>query len=344
MKLSEPTKVAYLFGAGASANALPVVNQIPKYITDIRNGLAPSALKLSNKDKFGQYVSHLPENRLWYQEELIKDLKWLETASSRHASVDTFAKKLFLTKDRVTLRRLKSTLSAFFVLVQASRRPDIRYDAFYASIINSLNSLPDNIRILSWNYDNQFEIAYAEYSRTSNIEHQAAALNIRHLLQSSRVLNSFGIIKLNGSAALLDDVKRVYPFSNKIHKSLNIELVEDVVMNFAVSKHISNAVSGLSFAWETHNKDWGEDHHLEPAINHVKDCEDLVVIGYSFPFFNREIDRRIIGGMQDLKNVYFQDLEPQNLRERFKSIRDDIPEANLNLRYDLDQFVLPNSL
>jgi len=70
----------------------------------------------------------------------------------------------------------------------------------------------------------------------------------------------------------------------------------------------------------------------------------LIVIGYSFPYFNREIDREIIANMNNLKKVYFQSLDAENLKERFLSIRDDLKDNQLLVRKDCGQFLLPNEL
>jgi hypothetical protein len=44
---------------------------------------------------------------------------------------------------------------------------DYRYDVFYATLLEAFADeklmLPSNVNILSWNYDNQFELAFKEY-------------------------------------------------------------------------------------------------------------------------------------------------------------------------------------
>jgi len=70
----------------------------------------------------------------------------------------------------------------------------------------------------------------------------------------------------------------------------------------------------------------------------------LIVIGYSFPFFNREIDRKIIGNMEELEKVYFQAPDAETIKERFQAIRDDIDEKLLVTKKDIGQFLIPNEL
>jgi hypothetical protein len=100
----------------------------------------------------------------------------------------------------------------------------------------------------------------------------------------------------------------------------------------------------LTFAW---------DHKFENEFytqlkNSVKKTEILVVIGYSFPFFNRDVDKLIINDFmgETLRKVYFQSVEEdvKDIRERFLAIKNNIGMENLLLRTDTKQFTLPNEL
>jgi len=84
----------------------------------------------------------------------------------------------------------------------------------------------------------------------------------------------------------------------------------------------SGIFSKLSFAWEDYERP--EQNIINKVTTSTKDTEVLVVIGYSFPFFNREVDRKIIGEMKNLKKVYFQDKNPHNIKLRFQAIRNDL--------------------
>ena len=45
----------------------------------------------------------------------------------------------------------------------------------------------------------------------------------------------------------------------------------------------------------------------------IEDADILVVIGYTFPFFNREIDRMIFSQMECLQKIYIQDPNANNI-------------------------------
>jgi hypothetical protein len=47
---------------------------------------------------------------------------------------------------------------------------------------------------------------------------------------------------------------------------------------------------------------------MESLLKTTQDTEQVVVIGYSFPFFNRQTDREIFGSMANLTKIYVQDM------------------------------------
>jgi hypothetical protein len=335
-------KIVYLFGAGASRNALPIVNEIPQKLEKLINLLKQEELQLSDSETFEDINIKNLETKKNYQERLINDLEWLLTESSKHASVDTFAKKLTIKRDYKNLKRLKIALSIFFVFEQTINSPDKRYDSFFASIHNELYDFPENIRILSWNYDYQFELSYLEYSDSSDITSIQTSMNINHKYGNYRKKDQFGIYKLNGTTGLFKDRGwNQYMYTTELNSEINIDYIQRIVRNYTAALSIGNLYSNFSFAWENETS---ENNIVEMAIEASKDAISLVVIGYSFPFFNREIDRKIIGAMTNLKRVYFQAPDANVLIERFQAIRDDSVNIELIPKFDLEQFVLPNEL
>lgn len=83
--------VTYLLGAGASANCVATVDNIPRQLAEVISRLRDISLD-GRSDRSS--LSYEEINNL-----LVKDLEWLLEQSSNHLSIDTFAKKLFLTNN-----------------------------------------------------------------------------------------------------------------------------------------------------------------------------------------------------------------------------------------------------
>jgi len=339
-------KITYIFGAGASRNALPIVKDIPDRLKSLINLLESEKLQLSTEEKFKDTGLENLESKNFYQKKLIKDLQWLLDYESKHSSVDTFARKLSIIGDHQNLKKLKVVLSVFFTFEQIIKQPDKRYDSFFASLYNEVNELPKNVRILSWNYDSQFELSYLQYSREINTSNIQVALNISYKYGNNHERDKFGIYKLNGITGLRrhNSYEFVhYGYTNNLNVEFDINIVNEIIRSYTVGKFSKKNIPLFSFAWET---DSNKKSIIEIAREATEDSIALVVIGYSFPVFNRNTDREIIGAMKNLKRVYFQAPDAEILIERFKAIKNDIKEKDIELipKYDLEQFVIPYEL
>jgi hypothetical protein len=212
--------ITYLLGAGASANALPTINEINtrlvlfrdllfRYISDKQRNLVNNDLHPTAHDLFAS-------------------LKWVISNTDKHFTIDTFARKLFAISSRhPELRILKCVLSTFFVFEQITfpeneilrkekdqifrkQIPDKRYDNLISSLIedeiNNSNIL-GNIKVLSWNYDSQFEYAYKEFWDFNYLYETHRQLQVIPSMWISEIrdkqeidLDKFSLIHLNGLA------------------------------------------------------------------------------------------------------------------------------------------------
>lgn len=338
--------ITYLFGAGASKEALPLVHEIPNKIADVITILespdyqldSDSIISDGNKQSIKKGVA---------QSDLIEDLKWLRTESAKSASVDTLAKKYWLKNEYDNLRKLKLALSVFLNLQQSMSRFDRRYENFFASIVERRLILPSNLRLLTWNYDLQLEMAFADLRGIDNLSDIEDHLAVNKKFSDSGIqASSFNITKLNGSATILDGImSRTFTFHSGLNQVFSLKLVNEVVERYARLKYNNQHHLSMSFAWEPDSSQPDNINQItKSAIETSKDSTVLVVIGYSFPFFNRTVDRQIIKAMSKLEKVYFQSPDADKIKERFLAIRDDLPNNNLLERFDVDQFVFPNEL
>lgn len=336
-------KVTYLFGAGASIHALPILNAMPKRMEEQIEFIKHKAehlLSIINQEN----DKHITPQESVY----IEDLKWLSDNSAEHASVDTFAKKLHLHKNTSDLIKLKNCLSAFLLLEQLRNPVDPRYDTFFATLMENDFVMPNNLNIISWNYDIQFELAYRLFTNSNDLVSAQDNLGVYLKSHDNRPVNEkFGIYKLNGSSMVYtaNNAKLNKVYSNAPSGELSIETLKEIFTSYCVFKNNCNEYNhGLSFAWEDEFTNAGKKNIVAITKEKTIETEILVVIGYSIPFFNRSIDRDIIQNMGRLEKVYFQSPEAEALIERFTSIRNDLDPRMLKPIKNCEQFHLPNEL
>ena len=362
------SKIVYLLGAGASFGRRGPTDETIEYsYYDPVSGSDP-ILKVSKSVSIIEglpVVSELP-GRMEYMLGLIyklvaesipnpffsdyitlaRQLKWLQQESARHATVDTFAKKLWLTGQDHSYLQLKRILSAYLMLEQMLNKPDKRYDAFFASILgNDAKDLPSNVRILSWNYDYQLELAFSEYLRSSSISDIEEHLFLDHKnygIHGARKSDSFRVIKLNGSALLYNSKTKniVNPFMNQGYQNVSLCSSKPQIAVSKVSDIIKDEQNdcALSFAWEALDPKF-----LDCVIKSIQDADTLVIIGYSFPFFNRSVDKILFDSMKDLKRIYIQDIDPDTIEQSVSNL---LTERHITIekKYKTQQFFLPPEL
>lgn len=271
---------------------------------------------------------------------LVNDLLWLKEQSAAHATIDTFAKKLFLTKQKYNFYKVEMLLSIFFVIEQIINKPDGRYDTFLASVLTTDLNLPDNITIATWNYDSQFEIAYKKYLTGCSYSELRNRLKICDLKDD--YVNLFKdkcnkIFKVNGTANFM----KTLPITEFVKID---EKILTIVLEHYIKDSENPEGTRLSFAWDfSHFENGKLNIFLKDA---VKDAKTLIVIGYTFPFFNREIDRGIFDAMGNLRKIYIQDPKADSVKQNIMSILSNRRGGsylydNLSLITNTDQFFLP---
>ncbi|WP_338355949.1 hypothetical protein [Yeosuana marina] len=329
--------ITYLLGAGASFEALPVVNGIPKALDEFASDFNPGELyHIKALDFFNNETSNLVKSFLYKLENdetsqkeyfnkikaFHKDIIWLKTEAENHTSIDTFAKKLYLQKDFQNLKKLKIILSCFFLYLQ-TKNFDKRYDSFFASILDDLYQLPGNLKILSWNYDSQLEIGFSNFSNET-INKSKKILNLHSkgdIMYDAYSPDQFCVYKINGTT----NIKKGEFDVMSVLEDFNID--ETVKIQSFLDLHNGmndpNKDLIMTFAWEDFNTEKGFFPNLSKSIS---ETEILIVIGYSFPFFNRKIDKYILDSMPKLRKVYVQD--PKNASDIIEKISGFFPNVN----------------
>ena len=343
------SNVVYLLGAGASygqrkdpevitmddvsliEEGLPVVNEINDELNYIIGIIDSVELNDGNyKFKGEKCEAYI------LKEELINGFEWLLKESSRHATIDTFAKKLYLKNDINNYGRLKFLLSSFFFLEQHMHPYDKRYDTFFANILNKDLTLPNNIFLVTWNYDLQLDIAFREYNEMG--------LSMVTPPETRRIDPNSRVFKINGSANFYghNHQDTIVLSCTDLGSLFNIILNQ---LSVATQKGFyDGGTTDLLFAWEKDKFDEMSDM----LYAKISDARILVIIGYTFPFFNREIDREIFSNMPNLEKIYVQDPNADKVKVSLKSIlpvdKFSVLVKDENLIFDITNFFLPPEL
>jgi hypothetical protein len=310
-----PVNITYLLGAGASAEVLPCIKDIPNRLNDFIGFISNHLTVSSELDgRTGKTKEEL-------RQEFILELKDLLRKVQKHESIDTYAKKLYLTRS-TKYGIVKAITSCYFIYEQLQRDADYRYDSFLASVLHDELLLPSHIKILSWNYDFQFEKAFSQYTGHNNIEENQKYLRVvSNKFDNDVDDNTFALIKINGTTEYRDKVNPYNP--SPIFKDLNSfenaknDIASRLFWLYKESVYSPAIENCLSFAWE---KSFNSKT-LSTAFRLIRKTDILIVIGYSFPFFNREIDRKLFEAMVDLKTIYVQDkYSPEGIIEKLPSV------------------------
>jgi hypothetical protein len=340
-------KVTYLFGAGASCECLPIVTGIPDKLDLLADMIEGNRNNISPR---GRPFAECPKDTFEIEEEMMKECRDLAKQSRLHASIDTYAKKLMITEEerpQVKYTILKTLLSLSFIREQLLNNTDSRYDSFFASILGTgYADINQEIRIVSWNYDFQFEKAFSLYSKSNDLHENQRTLKVfpSKLDHEAPRDDGFCIFKINGTTAFKDGKEVVSPFKN-FDQPNHFSLVEDFVYRYARCIYKSGMSKPmLSFCWER-----AAYHSLvNAARDSIQDSKALVVIGYSFPYFNRPIDKFLMETFAGEK-IYVQDINPEKV---IRSLHSVLPTTKLETTIEpikvqpelKEQFYLPPEL
>lgn len=335
-------RVNYILGAGASANTIPVVKNIGWEIQFIINEI--------NSPEFEQNLKRYdalkyPFNQI--VDLLNEDLTWMLSKENDHSTIDTYAKKLWIQEDYHNLNRLKIAFSFFLNVLQGIRGVDKRYDYFLAALLEDNGLFSSDVNIVSWNYDNQLELAYSEYKRVDYMNECASqlSLTLKNSRRSKITQGQFNFMKVNGSTSVYDEMGfRTYYFLPLVKYADRSQMWCEAMNMYINLRESEASLSALSFAWEQGGVD---SEYFEEVSKTFTDTEVLVIIGYSFPFFNRLIDRKILEKAVNLKKIYIQDTHPENIIDKIKESLPknlQLPEGSIQEIRNVEEFIVPHEL
>lgn len=355
----EGKQVVYWIGAGASAKALPIVDQMPTAF-DLHMKKIPN-FRQKSRAEYGDY------------------LKRLGKRCQQFGTVDTYARSLFLQNDHEALNELKLHLSMFFLLEQfldkgislgpSPREPlrsyvkakrdvvDTRYMGWLAVLLTDQIRIAPKAKVISWNYDLQVEHALAIYGKYAGIKellengetiiHPSPASHVKGKLTGDPFL-----IHLNGIAGLINEGDEMLEFIDSLELDALVDLkVRHLFKLYAAEdgreKLCAAFKENFTFAWEgTSLARMG----IQRAMKYMIRADVLVVIGYSFPSFNRKVDQQLVSSFfpnqhePSRKKIIIQN--PNLSEETFRHIfglkdRGKYTSELISVESDTSQFVMP---
>lgn len=366
-------KIVYLLGAGASANAIPVMKKLPKSIKyfyrlvtellrsngkltdsyDILNPLYEEILeeieKFGTPDIVAKISMHKgEEEEVWRLKDLLTCYMLFEQLDSSETgfldwggSVDAKVRsEIFNDKDVIDDILIKNRL-------------DNRYVEFLSATLKGVRDrihISENMSIVSWNYDHQIEKALSVFAKdrlrslqekfkifpfTNSVDYRVKPEQLKILASEARV------IKINGTAGFskseLISSQTLFDINNHNWDQNSLENMGKLIFRERV---FNNEDNKLSFAWETDSEN--VPFARQSAADKVRDAEAVVVIGYSFPNFNREVDRQIFENFDvDNSKIYIQDPNPDEIIEKLDGVKKGLKDKAVAVRSG-GSFTIPN--
>ena len=185
----------------------------------------------------------------------------------------------------------------------------------------------ENISFLTWNYDLQLESAFETF-----LPNKSNPINdiIEKINQKS--LNK--LIHLNGFRGNFVNDSEIYETVEKNHLENLEDYLKRLSENFTQFKYTDYSNS-IKYSWELDSKT------EENAKKTMSETNILVIIGCSFPAFNRNFDSELIKEFvngKGYKKVYYQD--PYGNEELLKLLFSN--HENLKFINNSDQFHIPH--
>jgi hypothetical protein len=347
--MSDKNQVLYYIGAGASANALPVIDGMRDRIKDLIIYLK----KYQFNEDLGLYFSEDdtddtreikgPFNEIL--DDVIANLEWLYTESEVCKTIDVLAKELYMAKSPYYTKLKKALITYLFFeqttmfeaeidkyMMLSSKKIDVRYSQFIASLFEEDDKggkLKSNVKICSWNYDVQFELNLMRINKDgllrTKLLHKIYP-NINSINKSKIVdydKDSFALFKLNGTAIPeksleIPDVL-ITPFDNYVNDEVSLLNFLKFYKDIYYKNNSSYTLRLLNFSFEKeggfYEKYKGHRALFDAIENTLDEIEVLIVIGYSFPDFNSKIDTQLLDKIRP-REIIIQDIYPDEILDR----------------------------
>lgn len=350
---TENLKITYFLGAGASYNSIPIWKSQGQSMIAV----AESILRLLKENmSIKKNFPKLADNDLLIN--FFTNLKHFGNLAIDYGSIDIYARRLYLINDKNELNELKKCLSVYFDLWENFlhkentlrkgenifesninfEKIDKRYLALLSVLLEKDDSLfpklNSNVSFLTWNYDLQLETAFESFlpRKSSSLVDTNSYLNFMNLGNEP---NRKEVLHLNGFRGYFSEGKEIYDTVER-KNCFTIESYLESFLEIYTLFRNPDYTNSIKYAWEANSES------LENARNILSDTNILIIVGYSFPAFNRRIDSELIKifeKKQGYKKIIYQD--PYANNDIIESIFSN-PAEVIVMKDDVNQFHIPH--
>ena len=156
---------------------------------------------------------------------------------------------------------------------------------------------------MTWNYDLQLESAFASFSNDTSWETISRNLKFRCEIGNTSPLQ---ICHLNGYHGFYYTDKKEFEFLT-VPKTKNVKEIIDSLEYISVenSRNGLQISNHINYAWEINSL----SQKVRDEANRIfAETDILVIIGYSFPNFNKDIDKMLFDKLKGRSTtIYYQD-------------------------------------
>jgi len=207
----------------------------------------------------------------------------------------------------------------------------------------SAPKLNDNIRFVTWNYDLQLEGAYKLFC--DNIKWDDIDKNLSFIPNEKNPDKNLSVCHLNGFHGFYKTEKSYNDLLDRTEDLSLDKIIEKI--DFAYTSVQRGQISFnqyINYAWEKDEKKLPSPLSKiarEQARKIFSETDILVIIGYSFPSFNREIDKDLFDSCKNrIQKIIYQD---PNGSAAYLSDAFDIGKEKIESITDYkEQFILPS--
>lgn len=351
-------KITYYLGAGASYYACPILERQAELMIELANFEIKEHTKKQNELgelKFEKYNFTIDEKNSMSDDnklQILWHIGFYGIKASEYNTIDTYARKLFLNDEFEELNLLKLSVSVFFDLFENFKdryrnfkfqNLDNRYKSLFSILLEKNNGikLNENFKFISWNYDLQLEETFNLFLNDLYQKDLNSINKSFKFKTNNQVINdAFHLNGYRGFTNAKESKEIILKENNSFDEYWNS--IEGFFIG--TKRKVISFNNHIKYAWE-HNLE--NNPFFENIYKVLNETEILIIIGYSFPAFNRKIDQLLFSKLNSkkLKKIVYQDpnASKQLIENLFRNPKEFSSKIEtLSDSKDLKQFYLPN--